>query len=104
MKLTLSFQSSYFLHDEKVKIKNWITSEKKELLRWSKKHFSSFLRRYQLQKSCLRHESAPFKVGYFLVGKDGKGLGTWNVWTKDRDAVALYLNKMHVLQSLLFTS
>ena len=30
----------FFLHDQKVKTKNEITWERKELLRWNKKHFS----------------------------------------------------------------
>ena len=33
-----------FLHDRKVKAKSWISWEWKELLRWNKKHFSSFLK------------------------------------------------------------
>ena len=32
-----------FLHDQKNKTKIWIPSERKELLRWNKKHFLSIL-------------------------------------------------------------
>ena len=34
----------FFLHDQKFKTKNWISWERKELLKWNKKHFSSFLK------------------------------------------------------------
>ena len=30
----------FFLHDQKVMIKTWISWERKELLRWNKQHFS----------------------------------------------------------------
>ena len=33
----------FFLHDQKAKKKNLLSLELKELLRWNKKHFSSFL-------------------------------------------------------------
>ena len=34
----------FFIHDQKVKTKNWINWEQKGLLRWIIKHFSSFLK------------------------------------------------------------
>ena len=34
----------FFLHGQKIKTKSWISWERKELLRWNKKHFSSFLK------------------------------------------------------------
>ena len=37
-------------HDQKVMIKIYIYWERKELLRWNKKHFSSFLKGFQLSK------------------------------------------------------
>ena len=36
------------LHDRKFKTKIWISWERKELLRWNKKHFSSLLKCFQL--------------------------------------------------------
>ena len=47
--LNLSNQA-IFLHDQKVKTKNEISWERKELLRWNKKHFPSFLRGFQVLK------------------------------------------------------
>ena len=40
----------FFLHEQKDMKKNWISWERKELLRWNKKHFSSFLKGFQLSK------------------------------------------------------
>ena len=42
-----------FLHDQKLKTKVLITSERKKLLEWFKKHFSSFLKEFQLPKIVL---------------------------------------------------
>ena len=51
LKLTLSFQSSrFFLYDQKVKTKTEIPWERKEPLRWNKKHFSSLLNWFQWRK------------------------------------------------------
>ena len=47
--LTLLIEQ-FFLHDQKVMTKTWISWERKELLRWNKKHFSSFLKGFQLSK------------------------------------------------------
>ena len=41
--LKLTLYEAVFLHDQKVKIKIYISWERKELLSWNKKHFSSFL-------------------------------------------------------------
>ena len=49
----------HFLHDQKAKTKIWIYWERKELLRWNKKHFSSILKGFQLQKNCLRPKRVP---------------------------------------------
>ena len=40
----------FFLHDKKVMTKTQISWEWKELLRWNKKHFSSFLKGFQLSR------------------------------------------------------
>ena len=40
----------FFLHDQKVVKKTETSWEQKELLRWSKKHFSSFLKEFQSSK------------------------------------------------------
>ena len=40
----------FFLHDQKVMTKTQISWEWKELLRWNKKDFSSFLKGFQLSK------------------------------------------------------
>ena len=42
-----------FLHDQKIMTKTYISWEWKELLRWNKKHFSSFLKGFQLSKIVL---------------------------------------------------
>ena len=42
LKLALFFQSSRFLHDQKVKTKIQLSWEWEDPLRWNKKHFSSF--------------------------------------------------------------
>ena len=39
-----------FLHDPKIMTKTYISWEWKELLKWNKKHFSSFLKGFQLSK------------------------------------------------------
>ena len=39
----------FFLHDQKVVAKTWISWERKELLRWHKNHFSPFLKRAFIQ-------------------------------------------------------
>ena len=44
------FNQVIFLHGQKVKTKFWISWERKEVLRWNKKHFSSFLKAFQLPK------------------------------------------------------
>ena len=36
--------NSFLLHDQNVKTKTWISWEQKDLLRWNKMHFSSFLK------------------------------------------------------------
>ena len=41
----------FFLHNQKVVTKTYISWELKELLRWNKKHFSSFLKGFQSSKS-----------------------------------------------------
>ena len=57
-----SQKSSYqavFLHDRKVKTKISLSWKQKERSRWNKKHFSSFLKSFQIQKlikSILIHE------------------------------------------------
>ena len=48
-------------HDQIIKKKTQISWERKELLSWNKKHFSSFLKGYQLPKT-VRPESAPFTL------------------------------------------
>ena len=50
-----------FLHDEKFKTKIVVSWERKGLLSWSKKRFSSFLKAFQLRK-VVRPESAPVTV------------------------------------------
>ena len=40
----------FFLHDQKVMTKTLISQERKEPLGWNKKHFSSFLKGFQLSK------------------------------------------------------
>ena len=40
----------FFLHDKKVMIKILISSEQKELLKWNKIHFPSFLKSFQSSK------------------------------------------------------
>ena len=50
----------FFLHDQEVMTKTSISWEWKELLRWNKKHFSSFLKGFQLL-NCLRPQSALLK-------------------------------------------
>ena len=40
----------FFRHDQKVVTKTSISWERKELLRWNKKHFSSFLKGFQSSK------------------------------------------------------
>ena len=42
----------FFLHDSKVMTKTWLSWGPKELLRWNKKYFSSFLKGIQWSKSC----------------------------------------------------
>ena len=50
--INLIFQiRSFFLHDQKVKTKIQTSWEWKELSRWNKKHFSSFLESFQLPKT-----------------------------------------------------
>ena len=39
-----------FIHHQKAKTKTWIYCERKELLRWNKKRFSSLLKGFQLPK------------------------------------------------------
>ena len=51
-----------FLHDEKIKAKIFLSFEQKELLRWNKKHFSSFLKELLGDKNCVRPEGAPVKI------------------------------------------
>ena len=41
---------SFLYITEKVNTKNSLSSEQKELLKWNKKHFSSFLKGFQLSK------------------------------------------------------
>ena len=41
---------SFFLHDQNVETKIQISREWKELLRWNKKHFSSFLKSFNWSK------------------------------------------------------
>ena len=49
--INLIFQiEPFFQHDWKVVTKTKISWERKELLRWYKKHFSSFLKGFQLTK------------------------------------------------------
>ena len=59
--LDLSDQA-VLLHDQKFKTKIQTSWERKELLRWNKKYFSSFLKGFQLTKNCLRPESAPLSI------------------------------------------
>ena len=40
----------FFLYDQKVMTKTLISWKRKELLRWNKKDFSSFLKGFQLSK------------------------------------------------------
>ena len=40
----------FFLHDQNVATKTKISWERKELLKWKKKHFSSFLKGFQSNK------------------------------------------------------
>ena len=40
----------FFLHDQKLMTKMWISWERKELLKGNKKHFSSFLKGFHLSK------------------------------------------------------
>ena len=50
-KTNLIFLIKLFLYmTKKVKTKTWISWERKELLRWSKNHFSSFLKGFLLAK------------------------------------------------------
>ena len=46
----LLIYQAVLLHDYKVKTKTEISSERKELFRWHKKHFSSILKDFQLPK------------------------------------------------------
>ena len=48
---------SLFLHDQKFKTKILVSSKRKELLRWNKIYFSSFLKRFHWSKSFLEGES-----------------------------------------------
>ena len=41
---------AFFLHDQNVMIKTEMSWERKELFRWNKKHFSSFLKGFQWSK------------------------------------------------------
>ena len=50
MKLTWSFYHVILINDQKVKTKTKISWERKEVLRWNKKYFSSFLKDFQLPK------------------------------------------------------
>ena len=52
-----------FLHDQKVKTKIWISWERKELLKWKKKHLSSL----SVAKNCLRPESAPIRLRKLII-------------------------------------
>ena len=49
LKLKLSYQAIY-LHNQKVRPKMKISQERKELLTWYKKHFSSFLKDFHWSK------------------------------------------------------
>ena len=40
----------FFLHDQKVMAKTWISWKQKKLLRWNEKHSSSFLKGFQFSK------------------------------------------------------
>ena len=54
-----SVYQAVFLHDRKVKTKISLSWKQKERSRWNKKHFSSFLKSFQIQKlikSILIHE------------------------------------------------
>ena len=54
-----------FLHDQKVKTKIYISWEQRKLLRWNKKHFSSFLKGFNLSKKnqfFLEIESSSLKI------------------------------------------
>ena len=49
-----------FLHDRKVKTKNYIPWERSELLRWNKKAFPITFKGHSNATNCLRPEIAPF--------------------------------------------
>ena len=53
----------FFLHDQKVLTKTLKSWEQKELLRWNKKHFSSFSKGFQLSK---KGSECAFKDSAFL--------------------------------------
>ena len=40
----------FFLYDQKVKTKIWVSSERKRFFRWNKKHFSSLLKGFYWSK------------------------------------------------------
>ena len=58
----------FFLHNQNVMTKTQVSWEQRELLRWNKKHFGSFLKGFQLSKivSDLR---LPFENCINLTGK-----------------------------------
>ena len=40
----------FFLHDQKVVTKTYVSWERKDLLRWFKKYFSSFLKGFKVKQ------------------------------------------------------
>ena len=74
MKLTLSFVSSRFPTWPKSqdKISNILRWERKDLLIWKKKHFSSFLKGFQLPKVVSGHSSQIHQI--YVKLKNSKSL------------------------------
>ena len=57
------YDQAVFIYDQKVKAKTWISWERKKLLRWNKKYFSS-LKGFSFAKTCLRPESMPLSLNW----------------------------------------
>ena len=60
----ISLIKPFFQHDQKVITKTLISSEQKKLLRWNKKHYSWFLKDFQIKQitqAFVRGESPALK-------------------------------------------
>ena len=59
----------FFLHDQNVKTKIYIYWEQNELLRWNKKHFSSFIKSFHwnLQNNFLEGESSTLSNSFKVM-------------------------------------